>query len=100
MLQLSVSEFSTYRWSFFQDVIRYSSNGYSSIGVWRTKVEDYGLVEAIDLLPTFCKLANIEATQSLPADGGADLDGQDMSAAVLGGRPRERPQRRRTRRPA
>ena len=50
MLQLSVSEFSTYRWSFFQDVIRYSSNGYSSIGVWRTKVEDYGLVEAIDLI--------------------------------------------------
>ena len=50
MHQLSVSEFSTYRWTFFQDVIKYSANGCSSIGVWRTKVEDYGLVEAVDLI--------------------------------------------------
>jgi sugar phosphate isomerase/epimerase len=50
MQQLSVSEFSTYRWTFFQDVIKYSRHGYSSIGIWRTKVEDYGLVEAVDLI--------------------------------------------------
>ena len=50
MHQLSVSEFSTYRWTFFQDVIKYSNTGYSSIGVWRTKVEDYGQAEAVDLI--------------------------------------------------
>lgn len=50
MYTISVSEFSTYRWTFFQDVIGYSANGYSSIGVWRYKIEDFGLVDAVDLI--------------------------------------------------
>ncbi len=50
MRQLSVNEFSTYRWTFFQDVIKYAAHGYSSIGVWRTKLEDFGLADAVDLI--------------------------------------------------
>ncbi len=50
MKRLSVSEFSTYRWSFYQDVIQFSLLGCNSIGVWRNKVEDFGYEEAAQLL--------------------------------------------------
>ncbi len=50
MQRLSISEFSSFRWTFFQDVIRYSQLGVHSIGVWRSKTEEFGYEEAADLL--------------------------------------------------
>jgi sugar phosphate isomerase/epimerase len=50
MRQISVSEFSTYRWSFEEDLLRYQALGCNSIGVWRRKIEDYGQQDAIDLV--------------------------------------------------
>lgn len=50
MQRLSVSEFSSFRWSFFQDVVKLSNLGFGSIGLWRSKVTDYGIEEAADLL--------------------------------------------------
>ena len=48
--RLSVSEFTTHRWNFCQDVVRYASEGINQIGIWRTKMEDFDRDEAIDLL--------------------------------------------------
>ena len=48
--RLSVSEFTTHRWSFYQDVVRYAAEGINQIGIWRTKMDDFDRDEAIDLL--------------------------------------------------
>jgi sugar phosphate isomerase/epimerase len=48
--RLSVSEFTTHRWSFYQDVLRYAAEGINQIGIWRTKMDDFDRDEAVDLL--------------------------------------------------
>jgi sugar phosphate isomerase/epimerase len=50
MIRIAVSQLSSIRWSFYQDVIRYNALGYNSIGIWRPKLEDCDLLEAIDFL--------------------------------------------------
>lgn len=50
MRRLSIHQYSSFRWSFFQDVIKYTNLGFDSIGLWRSKVEDFGIEEAADLL--------------------------------------------------
>lgn len=45
-----ISQLSTLRWSFFQDVIRSAALGCNSIGVWRSKADELGTAEAVDLL--------------------------------------------------
>ena len=47
------------------------------------KVDDQTVISGVDLLPTFCNLAGIIPDRNL------DLDGEDMSQALLG-KPRER----------
>lgn len=49
-MQIAVSEFSTPRWSFHQDVIKYASRGINKIGISRRKIEDIGITDAADLL--------------------------------------------------
>jgi len=49
-MQIAVSEFSTPRWSFHQDVIKYASRGINNIGISRRKIDDFGSTEAADLL--------------------------------------------------
>ncbi|MDB4534457.1 sugar phosphate isomerase/epimerase [Vicingaceae bacterium] len=41
MDRYSVSEFSTLGWTFEEDVVRYSSEGFTGIGVWRQKYSDF-----------------------------------------------------------
>ncbi|MEZ6081693.1 MAG: hypothetical protein R3C56_40285 [Pirellulaceae bacterium] len=42
MLRLAVSELSTFRWSFEEDVLHYHEIGFEAIGIWRPKLADYG----------------------------------------------------------
>ena len=42
MLKLSVSELSTYRWGFEEDVLHYRQAGFSALGIWRPKLAEYG----------------------------------------------------------
>ena len=49
-MQIAVNEFSTPRWSFHQDVIKYAASGINKIGVCRRKADDLGRDEAADLL--------------------------------------------------
>ncbi len=48
--KISVSEVTTFRWSFEEDVARYAEAGIAAIGVWRQKLSDFGEEKAIDLL--------------------------------------------------
>ena len=50
MLRLSVSELSTFRWSFEEDVLHYHAAGFDAIGIWRPKLMDYGEEKGLELL--------------------------------------------------
>ena len=50
MLRLSVSELSTYRWSFEEDVLNYHEKGFEAIGIWRPKLLEYGEEKGLELL--------------------------------------------------
>ena len=50
MSRMAVSELSTYRWSFEEDVLRYKEHGFNAIGVWRPKLSDCGEAKGRELL--------------------------------------------------
>ena len=50
MSRMAVSELSTYRWSFEEDVLRYKEHGFQAIGVWRPKLSDCGEAKGRELL--------------------------------------------------
>ena len=50
MAQLSISETTTFRWSFEEDVTHYAAAGIDAIGVWRQKLSDFGEAKAAELL--------------------------------------------------
>ena len=50
MLELSMNEVTTFRWSFEEDIENYCRAGYRSIGVWRHKLSDFDEEHAVDLL--------------------------------------------------
>ncbi len=50
MLRLAVSELSTFRWSFEEDVLHYHEVGFDAIGIWRPKLADYGEEKGAELL--------------------------------------------------
>ena len=50
MAQLSISETTTFRWSFEEDVTQYGAAGIPAIGIWRHKLSDCGQSKALDLL--------------------------------------------------
>ena len=42
MVRLAVSELTTFRWSFEEDVAQYLAAGIAAIGIWRQKLADVG----------------------------------------------------------
>jgi sugar phosphate isomerase/epimerase len=50
MVRLAVSELTTFRWSFEEDVAHYRAAGISAIGVWRQKLADIGEQKGAQLL--------------------------------------------------
>ena len=50
MLDLSMNEVTTFRWSFEEDIENYCRAGYRSIGVWRHKLSDLDEEQAVDTL--------------------------------------------------
>lgn len=50
MSRLAVNEVSTYNWSFEEDVLRYHQQGFRSVGVWRYKLNEFGVQKAADML--------------------------------------------------
>ena len=50
MARLAISEVTTFRWSFEEDVERYRAAGIRAIGVWRQKLADIGAEKGAALL--------------------------------------------------
>jgi len=73
----SICQFSTYQWSFYEDVIRYSTLGFATIGIWRQKIDDFGQSAAIDLL-----YENKMSVSSVHWAGGFTGDGRTFSDAI------------------
>jgi sugar phosphate isomerase/epimerase len=48
--RLSVSELSTYRWTFEEDVLNYHRAGFNAIGIWQPKLAEYGEEKGVELL--------------------------------------------------
>jgi sugar phosphate isomerase/epimerase len=73
-----MSEVTTYRWSFEQDVKYIAAAGYESIGVWRQKLSDFGEEEGIDLLLE----SGLNVSHLSWAGGFTGSDGQGFQDAV------------------
>ena len=65
MLQLSMNELTTMRWSFEKDVHEYAAAGFDGIGIWREKLSDVGEETAVELLHA----ANLRCSNLLWAGG-------------------------------
>lgn len=77
MRRISVCQCSSFRWTFLEDVVRYSTQGFQSIGLWRRKVEDIGAAAAIDLLYEM-KMS----VSSVHWAGGFTGDGQSFACSI------------------
>ncbi len=50
MQRVSICQFSTNRWSFHQDILKYASLKADGVGIWRAKINEVGAQEAADYL--------------------------------------------------
>lgn len=50
MSDLSMSELTTFRWSFEEDIAHFRRAGYGAVGVWRQKLAEFGEDKGIELL--------------------------------------------------
>jgi sugar phosphate isomerase/epimerase len=78
MNTVSISQLSTLRWGFQEDAQAYAQRGFQGIGVYRPKLEDFGVDRAIDLLAE-CSLS---ATSLSWAGGFTGSDGRAVDEAV------------------
>lgn len=73
-----MSEVTTFRWSFEQDVLNYAAAGYDAIGVWRQKLSDFGEDAGIELLAE----SGLRVSHLLWAGGFTGSDGQTWNEAI------------------
>lgn len=50
MVKLAINELTTYRWTFEEDVLAVAEHGFTGIGLWRPKLQEYGTEKAVELL--------------------------------------------------
>ena len=79
MAQLSVSETTTFRWPFEEDVAQYAAAGIPAIGVWRHKLSDCGLPKALDLLGR----SGLNVSHLFWAGGFTGSDGRSFRESVV-----------------
>ncbi|WP_425617093.1 sugar phosphate isomerase/epimerase family protein [Anatilimnocola sp. NA78] len=48
--RLAVSEITTFRWSFEEDIEHYQAAGITALGIWRQKLTDFGADRGVELL--------------------------------------------------
>ncbi|EMI16860.1 Xylose isomerase domain-containing protein TIM barrel [Rhodopirellula maiorica SM1] len=78
MNMLAISQLSTLRWSFSEDVHAYTSRGFTGIGVYRPKLEDFGLDRTIELLAE----ASMSVTSLSWVGGFTGSDGRATDDAI------------------
>lgn len=79
MNTLAISQLTTLRWSFEEDVSAYAKRGFRGIGIYRPKLEDYGLDRTIELLAEH----ELSVTSLSWAGGFTGSDGRPFEEAVL-----------------
>jgi sugar phosphate isomerase/epimerase len=78
MTRLAVSELSTFRWTFEDDVQRYREHGYNAIGIWRPKLADFGEEKGRELL----KECGIKVSSLNWAGGFTGNDGRSFRESM------------------
>ncbi len=79
MNTLAISQLSTLRWSFEEDAQAYAARGFKGIGIYRPKLEDFGLDRTIDLLAE----SSLSVTSLSWVGGFTGSDGRAFEEAVL-----------------
>jgi sugar phosphate isomerase/epimerase len=82
MARLAVSELTTFRWSFEDDVRAYAAAGVSAIGVWRQKLADVGDAKGAALLAA----AGLAASSLQWAGGFTGSDGHTHEESLADAR--------------
>lgn len=80
--RISVSQTTTLRWTFEEDVFRYQAAGIQAIGVWRQKLSDYGEAKAVELLEE----TGMKAAHLFWAGGFTGSDGRSFRDAIIDAR--------------
>jgi sugar phosphate isomerase/epimerase len=75
---MSMSEMTTYRWTFEEDVLAYRNLGIEAIGVWRTKLEEYGEERGAE----FLKEQGLTVSSLSFAGGFTGADGHSYQEAI------------------
>ncbi len=78
MNTLAISQLSTLRWSFRKDAEAYAARGFSGIGVYRPKLEDFGIDRTIELLAE----SSLQVTSLSWVGGFTGSDGRAYQDAV------------------
>ncbi len=78
MARLSMSEVTTYRWSFEEDVLQYRQAGITAIGVWRQKLSDFGEEKGIELLAE----SGLKVSNLIWAGGFTGSDGRSFRDSI------------------
>ncbi len=78
MDRLSISEMTTYRWSFEEDVQNYVAAGIHGIGVWRQKLSDFGEEKGIELL----RESGLSVSSVLWAGGFTGSEGRTYKESI------------------
>lgn len=81
MTLLSMNETTTYRWSWEEDVDNYLDAGYSGIGVWRQKLSDGDMDDAIERITS----SGLGVTHVSWAGGFTGSDGRSFAEGVEDG---------------
>ena len=79
MIRMSMNQLSTFSWPFDEDILRYSELGYEAVGVWRSKLSDYGEERGIELL----REQQMRVSNLMWAGGFTGSDGQSYNEALL-----------------
>ena len=78
MFSLSINQLTTYRSSFDEDVFRCIDRGIGAMGIWRQKVQDFGLEKSRELL----KESGVEVSNLLWAGGFTGSDGRSYRESL------------------
>lgn len=72
MIRLSMSELTTYRWSFEEDLLSYKDAGFDGVGLWLRKILDYGEDRAVELVTeSGLEVANVSWVGGFTGDDAA-----------------------------
>ena len=74
MVKLAINEVTTYRWTLEEDVLALTNHGFSGIGLWRPKLNEYGIDKAVELL----KEHQLEVSSVSWAGGFTGSDGRSF----------------------